>query len=101
MPREFKITDARHGAAFTVRVVTRAKQVEIVGLQDDGALRVRLTEEPTDGRADAQLIAVLAEVLEVDAAQIEIVAGRDQPNKIVSVQGVSPAWIESHLAAWY
>jgi uncharacterized protein (TIGR00251 family) len=97
MPREFKITDAQHGAAFTVRVVTRADSVEIVGLQDDGSLKIRLTESPAGGRANEQLLAFLAEILGVDTAQIEIVAGTDKPNKIISVEGVSPAWIEECL----
>jgi uncharacterized protein (TIGR00251 family) len=98
MPREFKITDAQHGAAFTVRVVTRASHVEIVGVQDDGSLKIRLTESPAEGRANRQLIDFLASVLEVGPDQIEIVAGEDKPNKILSVEGVTPGWIEQRLA---
>ncbi len=97
MPREFRITDAQHGAAFTVRVITRADNVEIVGLQDDGTLKIRLTESPAEGRANAQLVQFLADVLEVTPAQIEIVAGADKPNKIISVKNVSPAWVEERL----
>ncbi len=96
MPREFKITDAQHGAAFTVRVITKANSVEIVGIQEDGSLKIRLTESPA--QANGQLIEFLADVLEVDPAQIEIVAGADKPNKIISVQGVSPRLIEERLA---
>jgi uncharacterized protein YggU (UPF0235/DUF167 family) len=98
MPREFKITDAQHGAAFTVRVVTRADSVEIAGVQDDGSLRIRLTESPAEGRANAQLVDFLADILEVESSQIEIVAGADKPNKIISVENVTPAWIEQRLA---
>lgn len=97
MPREFKITDAQSGAAFTVRVVTRANDVEIVGVQEDGSLKVRLTESPAEGRANAQLVDYLAEILEVSAEQIEIVAGLDKANKIISVRDVTPAWIEERL----
>ncbi|NDJ79269.1 MAG: DUF167 domain-containing protein [Chloroflexi bacterium] len=98
MPREFKITDAKHGAAFNVRVVTRADEVQIVGIQDDGSLKIRLTESPGEGRANAQLIEFLAGVLDVDASQIDIVAGEDKPNKIISVENVTPGWIEQCLA---
>lgn len=97
MPREFKITNAQHGAAFAVRVVTRADALEIVGLQDDGSLKIRLTESSAEGRANEQLIDFLAEVLEVTPAQIAIVAGEDKPNKILSVDGKSPDWIEQRL----
>lgn len=97
IPREFRITDAQHGAAFTVRVITRANDLEIVGLQDDGSLKIRLTESPAEGRANAQLVAFLSTILDVDVAQIAIVAGEDKPNKIISVEDVSPALIEERL----
>ena len=97
MPREFKITDAQHGAAFTVRVVTRAENLEIVGVQDDGSLKIRLTESPAGGAANEQLLKFLAEILEVELEQIEIVAGADKPNKIISVEDVTPKWVETHL----
>lgn len=95
MPREFKITDAQHGAAFTVRVITKANKLEIVGIQEDGSLKIRLTESPA--RANAQLLEYLAAVLEVDSSQIEIVAGADKPNKIISVKDVTPELIEERL----
>ncbi len=95
MPREFKITDAQHGAAFTVRVITKANNLEIVGVQDDGSLKIRLTETPA--RANGQLVEYLAQVLEVDPSQIEIVAGSDKPNKIISVKDVTPGLIEERL----
>jgi uncharacterized protein YggU (UPF0235/DUF167 family) len=97
VPREFKITDAQHGAAFTVRVVTRANHVEIVGVQDDGSLKIRLTESSSGGRANNQLVDFLAEKLGVQPGQIAIVAGEDKPNKIVSVEGITPGWIEKRL----
>lgn len=97
MPREFKITDAQHGAAFTVRVVTRAENVELAGLQDDGSLKIRLTESTTEGRANIQLIEFLAQLLEVETSQIEIVAGLDKPNKIISVKDVTTEWVNERL----
>ncbi|MBN2305215.1 MAG: DUF167 domain-containing protein [Anaerolineae bacterium] len=99
MPRDFIITDAQHGAAFTVRVVTRANNVEVVGVQDDGSLKIRLTESTAEGRANAQLLKFLASVLEVSPEQVNIVAGEDKPNKIISVENVTPGWIEERLTA--
>lgn len=98
MPREFKITAAQRGAAFTVRVVTRADSVEVVGVQDDGSLKIRLTEH-TPAAANQQLVDFLASILDVTPDQIEIVAGEDKPNKIISVEDVSPGLIEERLAS--
>jgi uncharacterized protein (TIGR00251 family) len=95
--REFNITDARGGAAFTVRVVPKASKTEIVGLMDDGALKIRLTAPPTDGKANKALIKFLAKVLGVKRDQIEIVAGHSGREKIISVIGIMPAEVDALL----
>lgn len=99
MPRDFEITDAQHGAAFGVRIVTPTDQVAIAGVHSDGSLEIHLTEPLAGGRANAQLVALLAEALGVAPARVAIVAG-EGPNKIVSVEGVSVAWIDGWLAGW-
>ena len=98
--REFKITDAKGGAAFTVRVITRAVKTEVVGIQDDGSLKVRLMASPAgDDAANEELVAFLSEKLGVELEKIEIVAGGDGRDKLVSVEGVTTADVEAKLSA--
>ncbi len=97
MAIKFEITEAHSGAAFTVRVVTRASNVEIANVQEDGSLKIRLTEAHADGAADQQLLHFLAEKLNVDIEQIEIVAGENSRNKLVSVEGLKPHEVEEIL----
>lgn len=92
--QDLNITDARGGAAFTVRVVPRASKTEIVGLMDDGALKIRLTAPPTDGKANQALVKFLADLLDVHRDQIEIVAGHSGRAKIISVIGITPAEVD-------
>jgi uncharacterized protein YggU (UPF0235/DUF167 family) len=96
--RKFEITDAKGGAAFTVRVVTRAVNTEIVGTQDDGVLKVRLVESPAGApKANEELRTFLAEKLDVPLEKIEIVAGQDGRDKLVSVEGITTADVEAKL----
>ncbi len=94
--REFKITDAKKGSAFTVHVVPRARKNEIAGRMGD-AIKVRLTAPPVEGKANEALIAFLAEQLGVQKSQVEIVAGKTSRNKMVSVVGLSPVEVEERL----
>lgn len=96
MSRKFEITDAKRGAAFTVRVVTRAAKTEIVGVQE-GTLKIRLTASPNDGQANTQLVTFLAQRLGVPEKSVEIVAGREARDKWVSVEGVTTAEVEERL----
>ncbi len=96
--RKFEIKDAVSGAAFTVRVVTRASRTEIAGVQDDGILKIRLTASPAEGNVNEQLIEFLAERLGVSPQQIEIVAGLNNREKLISVEGINPSELEERLA---
>jgi uncharacterized protein (TIGR00251 family) len=95
--RDFNITDAKGGAAFSVRVVPKASKTEIVGLMADGVLKVRLNAPPSDGKANKALVAFLAEVLGVRREQVEIVAGFTGREKIISVVGISPGEVDARL----
>ncbi len=96
--RKFEITDAKGGAAFPVRVVTRAKETEVVGIQEDGILKVRLMASPAgDPAANKELVDFIADMLSVDVSKIEIVAGVDGREKLISIEGVSVADVEEKL----
>lgn len=96
--RKFEITDAKSGAAFGVRVTTRATESEIVGIDDEKILRVRLMASPAgDPAANTELISLLANFLEVTTDQIEIVAGEEGREKLVSIEGISVEDLESKL----
>jgi uncharacterized protein YggU (UPF0235/DUF167 family) len=96
--RKFEITDARRGAALTVRVVTQAARTEFAGVQEDGVIKVRLTANAAgDPAANQELVVFLAEALGVDAGQLEVVAGANERDKIVSIEGVTLGAVESAL----
>ncbi|NJL92594.1 MAG: DUF167 domain-containing protein [Anaerolineae bacterium] len=95
--REFKITKASGGAAFSVRVVTRASRTELAGVQEDGILKVRLTESPDDGAANRQLIEFIAQTLGISPNKVEIVAGENSRDKLLSIDEIAPEILEEKL----
>lgn len=98
--RRFEITDAKGGAAFTVKVITRAVQTEVVGIQEDGSLKIRLMASPAgDPAANRELIDFLAAQLTVPVERIEIVAGANGREKVIAVEGISTADLDSKFNA--
>lgn len=96
--RKFEITDARGGAAFGVRVVTKAANTEIVGKNEDGTLRIRLQASPAgEAAANEELLNYLAQELGVEIAKLEIVAGERSRDKIISVEGLTTQVVEDKL----
>ncbi len=96
--REFKITDARGGAAIGVRVVTKASESEIAGKNEDGTLKVRLVASPAgDPAANRELVELIANRLGIDVSLVAIVAGADNRDKILSIEGITSAEVEERL----
>jgi uncharacterized protein (TIGR00251 family) len=95
-PREFKITDAKSGTAFPVRVIPRASRNEVEGITGN-ALNVRVTAPPVGGAANKALVELLAKRLKVRKSQIEIVAGHTSQHKMISIVGLRPSEVEERL----
>jgi uncharacterized protein (TIGR00251 family) len=70
-----------------VRLQPRARREEIVGPRD-GALVVRVTEPPVDGRANAALCRLIARALDVPPSSVTIRRGHSGRDKTVQVDGV-------------
>jgi uncharacterized protein (TIGR00251 family) len=80
--------------AFRVRVQPRASR-DAVGGEWEGALKVRLTAPPLDGRANEALCRLLAARLNVPAAAVKILGGEHSRTKRIEVRGVSAAQIQA------
>jgi len=67
-----------------VRVQPKSSRNQVGGFQD-GTLRVRVTAAPTEGQANAAVIALLAKTLGVSKSRLEIIRGYSSRDKVVSV----------------
>jgi uncharacterized protein (TIGR00251 family) len=76
------------GILITVRVIPRAGRSGLAGTRD-GALLVRLNAPPVEGAANAELIDVLADALNVPKRAVAIISGERSRTKRVRVTGVA------------
>ncbi len=83
--RGYRLHVGKVGSALAVRVTPRASRNQIVEVMADGTVRIRITAAPVEGEANAQLLAFLAEVLNVPKSRLEIVAGQTGRDKLISV----------------
>ena len=69
--------------SFTIRVMPRAS-ADAVGGERDGALLVRVTAPPVEGKANDAVVALLAEALDVPRSAIRLERGAAARTKRVS-----------------
>ncbi len=82
-----------------VKIIPGSTQNKIVGWLGD-AVKIRVQAPPEKGKANAAVISLLADFLDIPARQLSICAGHASPNKVVEVQGVSAAELTSKLAGF-
>jgi uncharacterized protein (TIGR00251 family) len=95
--RKPKFSDARRGAAITVKVTPRAKKTAVAGVMDDGTIKIKVAAPPVDGAANEVLIKFLAETLGLPKSQVDIVAGETSERKLISLVGISPEKVDQIL----
>jgi len=83
-------------ATIDIRVIPRAGKSGIAGVRG-GALLVRLNAAPVDGAANAELIEVLSEVLDVPKRAVSIVTGERGRQKRVRIDGMTAELVRSKL----
>lgn len=88
------MTEKDGKVSFMVRVQPRGSRDEIVG-EYQGAMKVRLTAPPIDGRANDALCKLLATRLNVPLAAVRIASGECSRIKRVEIHGASAAMIEA------
>ena len=80
---------------FAVRLTPRAGADSVDGVSDDGVLQVRVAAPPVDGAANAALVRLLADELDVARTSVQMVAGATGRRKLMVVDGVSPEEAEA------
>ena len=83
-------------ADIDVRLQPRARRDEIVG-ERAGAVLIRVTAPPVDGKANAALCALVARAAGVAPSRVQVVRGHTGRDKVVRVDGVDDAALRAAL----
>jgi uncharacterized protein len=79
-----------------VRVQPRARRSEIAG-ERQGALLVRVTAPPIEGRANREVCKLLATRLGVAPGRVTVVRGASARNKLIRVEGLESGALRREL----
>jgi uncharacterized protein len=85
------------GTILSVRAQPGARRNEIRGEQD-GALKVCVTQSPEKGKANKAVIVLLAKSLKLRKSQVELISGETSHQKRFLIRDVTPEEIAKKLA---
>lgn len=84
------------GVTLRLHIQPGAKKTEVAGTHGE-ALKIRLAAPPVDGKANAALIAFLADRLGLARAGISLLSGDSSRAKRIRVDGVEAAQVRASL----
>lgn len=91
-----RIRETDKGAVLEIRVLPRSSRCGIAGLQD-GALKIKITAPPVEGKANEECIRFISDLLKIRKSAISIIAGEKSKNKTVLVAGMTAQEIEKMI----
>lgn len=68
-----------------VKVRPKSRENKIVEVMEDGTLKVRIKAAPEKGKANKELIKVLAKKYSVKKSEVEIVSGKTDQIKLIKI----------------
>lgn len=81
---------------IAIRLQPRARRAEVVG-ERAGAIVIRVTAPPVDGKANAALCALVAERAGVPPARVSVARGSTSRDKVVRVEGADAEEVRAAL----
>ena len=93
----FDLSDHPEGVMLPVRAQPGASRAGIRGEQN-GALKVAVTQVAEKGKANKSLIETLAKGLGLKRSQIELISGETQRDKKFLIRGISRNELTSRIA---
>jgi uncharacterized protein (TIGR00251 family) len=83
-------------ADVPVRVQARAQRDEVAGARA-GALLIRVSAPPVEGRANAAVCRVIAKAIGVAPSRVELLRGHGSRDKVVRIHGIEAAQARAAL----
>ena len=93
--KDYKFHDGEKGSALAIRVISGRGKSCFSEVRKDGTVVVKLG--PGAGDLDARLIEFVSQELKVSRSQIQIIAGSDGNNKLVSILDMKPKLIQKKI----
>ena len=93
--REFKFHNGAKGSALAIRVIQKKSESRIDRVLRDGTVIVNLAPASTDINHDLKNF--IAGILDIDQIRLDIIAGHEGPEKLLSILDMRPNEVQKSI----
>jgi uncharacterized protein YggU (UPF0235/DUF167 family) len=90
--REFRFHDGEKGSALAIRVTRDKADTGIIKVLQDGTLLINLRNDDVD--INKELVDYLADTLGVAKKRLDIIAGGEEKERLVSILDMKPSEVQ-------
>ena len=83
--KQHNFHNGKIGSALAIRLALGAEENRVIKLLNDGTIKIQLVSSVYDQKANQDFINFLGKILNTSPSKIELVAGKDGKEVIVSV----------------
>ena len=95
--RSFELHNGRSGAAITVRVKQQSRKNQIIEILGDGTILIGVKKSKENQDLNIMLVDFLAQILEIDKGDIEIIGGQQGRDKLLSILNVDAETVQEKI----
>lgn len=95
--RKHRFQNGKRGSALAIRLMYAAEKNRVSQILKDGTVQIQLTTTENNDRKNSELIKFLARILGTSPTKIEIIAGEDRDEKLVSVIGMTAEDVQKKI----
>ncbi len=92
------LRSAKNGTVLNLRVAPGAKRTSVEGPYGERALKLKVSAQPVDGKANAEIERFLADLLSLPRSGVCVTRGHTSRDKTVLLRGVDPRRVEEALS---
>ena len=85
------------GSAIAVKIVPNASKDQIVEIHKDGAIIISLKADNNEAEVNKALLEFLSKVFEIPAKKMEIVAGTQRNEKLITILDVDSRVVQDKI----
>ena len=91
------LQEGKNNVTLVINVIPRARNNVIAEIMSDGTIKIKLSAQPVEGRANNALIKYLARILNTSSSNIKILSGFSTRKKLVSISDIDSETIQQRI----
>jgi uncharacterized protein YggU (UPF0235/DUF167 family) len=95
--QEHNFREGKMGSAIAVRIIPKSSSDRIVEIHKDGAIVISLMAGGNGAEINKALLEFLSKVFEIQLKQMEVVAGNQRNEKLITILNLDSAVVQDKI----